>query len=230
MKTLIAALLLVLGSSFSVIAAEVVDLPLRTNRVAAQQIYDILSDTNVDAKDVYVGLSTDLQTDLWILQLEHFLSAKPELTTEQYSVVAEAIGLLSTGIHGRQHASGDEASRAAASLEHLTHRIKGTFTRGEGVVFGRLGYSAVDAAVASLASRSGIDGPSEKESTRGIRSNAPAGPITSNADCECSTESDWCYETPTSPYNSCIAVRGQCAKTPAGCGTFWQYGCNGMCS
>ena len=224
MKKLLVAMFLCLGFSFSVSAARVVDLPLRTNRVAVQQMYDVLSDANVDAKDTYLGLSTDLQADLWTLQLEHFLAANPELTPEQYSVVAETIGLLSTGIHHRRRTSSAEAAHATESLRLLTARIKSAFTREEGAVFGQLGYSAVDRSVSSLASSGDQSDPSDEKRNRAIRSNAPAGSIISNGECNCNSEDDWCYWG-----YMCIPRPLSCTRTPAGCGTLWEKGCNGLC-
>ncbi|HEX6101266.1 MAG TPA: bacteriocin fulvocin C-related protein [Thermoanaerobaculia bacterium] len=227
----IVTVLLLLGASLSVSAAGVVD--LRPDRIAVQQAYDRMSDPNVNARDIYLGLTTDMQADLWVMHFEEFLAASPDLTTEQYSIVAEAIGLVSTGLLQRRHGNPEEAQRAIESLNLLTSRIRKAFTRGEGMVFGQLGYAAISTSVAALAVRGAIDEPAERGDrppVRDMASNAPKGPIASNADCECSTVSDWCYQSPTSPYNQCYIPFPRCTRSQDGCGTLWQYGCNGFCA
>lgn len=52
-----------------------------------------------------------------------------------------------------------------------------------------------------------------------------------DADCECSTVSDYCcfLDCPTSPTPKCARGRRICSLVPTGCGFLWQYGCNGVC-
>lgn len=233
MKTLIAAaLVLSLGSSLPADAARPSDLPLRSDRQMVQQVYDVVSDADVDAKPIYRGLAAELQADLWTLQMQEFLAAGPNLTVEQHSIVAEALGLLTAGVHLRDHGSIEESARATAAIDHLSARIRASFTRSEAAVFTQLGRYAIQESLTSLAHRAAADLPKDDHDPkplREIRIDAVRGPIASNADCECSTESDWCYNSPTAPIQSCIARPMQCTRTPAGCGTFWTYGCNGMC-
>ena len=47
-------------------------------------------------------------------------------------------------------------------------------------------------------------------------------------DCDCSTESDWC-DWVTNPDPGCKTGFRKCHYYIEGCGTLWQYGCNGLC-
>lgn len=233
MKKLALASFLIISSSLGAFAQTSSPLPLRSPRSTVQQIYDVISDENSDAKTIYAPLSVDLQADLWLFQLEQFLAANPRLTPAQYALTLEAIGLLSTGVHHHRMLVGtNSADQATAALSNLTSRIRQVFARSEGLVFAHLGWSAVDTSVASLEdpdTATADDGP-----TRGAlnpTSNEMATRlIVSNEECSCSSQSDWCWETPTSPKNDCVARPRACTKTPAGCGTFWDYACNGVCS
>jgi len=210
------------------------EVPLREQRDVVHRMYDVISASQADARSIYAALTVDLQADLWTFQLERFLAENPDLTPEQYAVTAEAIGLLSSGAHHRiAMGESEDAARALAAMSNLTTRIQQVFLPSEGMAFANLGSAAVDSASDALARGRGHD-RSDQPSKYGSRvaANAQRRDVTPNAECECSTESDWCtvWQSPTAPINDCVARPMTCTRTPAGCGTFWDYGCNGICS
>jgi hypothetical protein len=211
------------------------ELPLRTQRDIVHRLYDVISAPQVDARSIYATLTVDLQADLWTFQLERFLAENPDLTPEQYGVTAEAIGLLSSGVH-HHIATGEseDAARALAAMSNLTTRIQKAFLPSEGIAFAQLGRSAVDSASYALARGRGPDHSNDQPLNHvgRVAANAQRREVTPNAECECNTESDWCtlWQSPTAPINDCVARPMTCTRTPAGCGTFWEYGCNGICS
>lgn len=65
-----------------------------------------------------------------------------------------------------------------------------------------------------------LDQPDGSGEPPGGNGGNPPNQITVPADCECSTESDWCF-------GYCDGIN---CTAGTGCGFLWQYDCNGMCA
>lgn len=209
---------LIAGIAISVsIIADERTLPLRHERREVVTQYARLAAVPLlERRDAYAATAARMRSDLWTLHLEYFLSDHPELTTEHRSVIYEALGLLASGI---LDISGDP-SRWQAEIEPLLRNLQ---TRAQQV----LPPGMASAVLAEL-------GPSSNVVGDAVNGPLPRWRVVPNGyECECSTESDWCcaFTQPTCPTPTCRASQPPfgCTPTSSGCGTFWMYGCNGMC-
>jgi len=213
------------------IYAQAIPTPLRNPREAVVQLYEVISDTS-DPREIYGSLSVDLQSDLWMLQLEDFVAQNPRLTVEQRSLTMEALGLLASGVLQRKASpSTTVATQAQMEIDGLASRTAQIFPGFGKFVFGRMGRYAILTSVDALEMEVAEKVPSAPPTIRREKPVTVSSRIvTVNASCECSTESPYCGAgSITAPSYSCIRRPAQCTRTTWGCGFLFTYGCNGLC-
>lgn len=184
--------------------------PLRNARVEMVATFERLSKLPGDElRQEYRTLSAPVQEDLWTIHLERFLETHPTLTREQRAVVFEGIGLLASGVIEAARQPGNLTEDTYASLRAFEYRAKT-------VLPADLARAAFAAMSASDALRTAPDEPRKWQLTPNI----------GTPECDCSSDSDWCNGV-TNPTPKCKAAR--CTMVD-GCGTFWLYVCDGLCS
>ena len=158
---------------------------------------------------VYDDLSVSMRQDLWSLHLSRALVELPELTVEQRAVILRGMGLISRGLLGSDPSDPEWEARFGESLRYLERQAQELLPRDIALnVFSSLGMH-VDMSGAAPAT---CNGSPEQWAEETLEKNIP--------NCSCSRISDWCANR-CSPA-VCMPVNG--------CGTFWQYTCDGKCS
>lgn len=198
-----------------VLAACLVSLPLLAagpgerlaERAALIAQYDALAPlTETQRKDAYSVLTPDVQSALWVVHLERFLVDHPELTAQQRGVIYEGIGMLRAGLFERLYSS--DAARVAAATEDLNQfsiRAKSL-----------LSHELTDLAFNTIGRGKPAAEPVDPMAGRWKVAGNPL-PY-----CTCSVQDDYCWE------GGCVYRTNSCRFT-TGCGTFFQYGCDGLC-
>src|SRR4051812_19251979 len=80
--------------------------PTRNNRTDVVIAYAQLTMASGSARrELFLQSSPSMQGDLWILHLEYFVTDHEQLTTEQRSIIFEAVGLLASGLFEEDHAN-----------------------------------------------------------------------------------------------------------------------------
>jgi hypothetical protein len=178
--------------------------PLRNDRGEVAAIRALIAGASSEAnqKELYFALPPSLRADVWTLHLEAFVQPESDLIAAQKSVVYEAIGLIAAG------ALDDDVQLPPEVENAFLARIRANFAPALATsIFASLGRTG----------RTRTGTPGEKGR---IGVNVP--------ECSCSTKSNWC-DSVTNPEPYCKTLL-RCMSTPDGCGTFWQYACDGTCS
>ncbi len=170
------------------------------------------------------------RSDLWRTHLALYLVKHTELNQEQKQIILEGMSLATP--EGFEVKSDNPAWKTKVEeLGSLENRILAFFSKEEGArIFATLGDSEPPT---SLSSSGPVVSPKRANSVanrysskynvwtlnRFVAQDQGIGMEMENA-CGCSTQSDWCL-------NWCGG--GPCTRSDSGCGTFWQYPCNGNC-
>lgn len=201
--------------ALSALSLEAQQVPLRHERAAVdQELNRISTFPMLQRRERFADLPVAMQQDLFTLHLERYIADHPDLPTEQLSVLYEGIGLL---VSGRL-----EIDRKSAAWDRDVKPLLDAFTARARQV---LPPNVIHEAILTLGTPEEVTLALPKDGRFRVRPNTP--------DCECSTESDWCGSfCPTCPLVQCKASAWPitCIPTYSGCGTWWQYGCNGMCA
>jgi hypothetical protein len=160
-------------------------------------------------KQLVVALPNDVRSSLWTFQISELLRDGTDMTAEQRAVAYEGIGLL---------AAGKTPTEAAADFNAFEKRLRSAFaTSAHAVAFVQLGTDTMVPAT-----------PADRATLTRLRSVARRpDPSASLPQCSCSHLSDWC-DTFTNPDNVCSS-HFSCTRTIDGCGTFWDWECDGIC-
>lgn len=183
-----------------------------TTREEVLSYYDALADLTLqERKSLLSTLPASLQQDLWILHLQRFLAGHPELTIEQRSIVYEGIGLMAAGLIE----SRDPNVSVDARVQHLDRRARVTYSRA------LMAEAFIE-----------LGGPSPHRVDVAAANNRPfrATANSEGSECHCASTSDYCDWWCGNNYFCALRMPGPRGCTwHLGCGTFWQYWCDGWC-
>jgi hypothetical protein len=210
---LLAVVLVAAGASFSAFAD--MRVALHEPRVDVETAYSQFSQSTTIQlrKEAFRTLSDEMRTDLWLLHLERFLKAHPDLTAEQRDVVLDVIGVLATAPSWQELNS--SGSYVAARLHRIDLVALSVMPRDlYSSAFVRLGDDFVLLA-------------DEPHPTSGSRSWKVIGNPIVQWDCDCNKAHSFC-DTLTNPTPVCATAL--CKSYPDGCGWFWAQPCDGLCS
>jgi hypothetical protein len=212
-KVLIGCCFLLLLGSLRMSAADLVRVPLRNSRPDVMTVYtEFTLRAAAERRVIYRTLPSAMQSDLWVVHLEQFLAAHPELTAEQRSVVFEGLGIIAAGVVD----SNDRTGPLYAAVQHLELRSRSIMSME------LLKEAFVDLGGPDLDSRAmGIGGVTDRHFT------ARRTPIRTldTVDCSCATDDDWCGSITS--VSKCHGLQ-DCTFT-TGCGWFFLSACNGLC-
>jgi hypothetical protein len=163
------------------------------------------------------------RSDLWRTHLAIYLANHPELNEGQKEVILEGMSLAMPALFETRP---DWKTNVEGQLRSLENRALTVFSKGEGArIFATLG----DVEPATAQSDAGALAPPKNPDS--VKTSNPKRMLNrfvaqdmelTAPDCECTRESDWCY-------NYCSGHVPPCNYQQSGCGTFWQYQCTGMC-
>jgi hypothetical protein len=171
------------------------------------------------------------RSDLWKTHLALYLVKHSELNEGQKEIILEGISFATPASFELPPDNPLWTARVGEPLRLLENRILAAFSKEEGArIFATLG----DPEPATSASTTGSVASPKR--TNPVESNRPSkhhGRVLNRSlgqdmvelgsnDCSCSTSSDWCW-------NYCGGSAPSCDRTQGGCGTFYQYACNGKC-
>ena len=209
-KTLV-AMLLVIGAVAVQGGSQIAsgeDFPKMSLRNARTDVMSVYSDLSLrpmtERRVLFRTLSPGMQSDLWIVNLQQFLVAHPELTVEQRSVVFEGLGILGAGVFDSADKAG-ELYIAARNLESRAKTLISTELLREAFVDlgGRDVASPLPAVFAPRRTPRTLD----------------------DVNCACATTDDWCGDITGVVY----CARIECTFT-TGCGWIFLDACNGLCT
>lgn len=156
-----------------------------------------------ERREFYSRESRTMRQDLWTIHLQRFLAERRDLTSDERSVIYEALGMLSAGILERARSTDStQAAEARASLDKLRERSR-TVMRADVAKQALTELGPVQARPVTAVLRLRAQGWSDP--------------------CECSTSSDWCS------WSRCTANELTRCRPQEGCGTLWDYTCDGLC-
>lgn len=198
----------------SLYGADRIAVELHNERADVLAVYAYVRTLSADeAKAHYRTQRAPMQEDLWSVHLERFVDQHPALTADQRAVIFEALGLLASGvIHEARDSTGSAAVPAYEAVSRLEYRAKTMLGRA-------LAQEALSALVPTDSSAR-VESPAANAHAI-IRTDVGRYPP-----CDCSSESSWC-DSITNPTPKCKS--GGCTPYD-GCGTFWLYMCDGICS
>jgi hypothetical protein len=150
---------------------------------------------------IFDSLEPQTQSKLWVAHLQRFLSRNPGLSADQLAVVQQAIELAA---RPETFATARDSELwevlVGEPLAELESRVRAVFNPRQ-----------TAAILSELGGREVMEAP------------VVAGSKVAAVFCQCSTSSDWCTGGA-----HCVLNGGGCTHQQ-GCGTFWQYICNGLC-
>ena len=163
------------------------------------------------------------RSDLWKVHMALYLAQHPELNKSQSEVIVEAISFVTPEVFDIRADSAAWRAYVEQPLHSLEEHVLAVFTRKEGgEILTRLGGE--EPAVSKIESDKSGDAQLKLGSwmstslfTKGILSPMINTSAVPEPDCECSTQSNWCWDR-------CSGVG--CHHTDSGCGTLWMYPCN----
>lgn len=165
-------------------------------------------------------MSPSMQADIWA---HHFLTTlveHPEFTAEQQAVIQEALSLLTPELFEIDPSHPQWAEQVDKPLRALKERAKAAFADRAfaKAVFMQLGPDP-EPGVEDRTKLSGSFFSSLRP--RQTRAQSEGFPL-----CTCSRVSDWCnYDF----WDADECVPSWCTWTPSGCGTLFNYRCDGFC-
>ncbi len=172
------------------------------------------------------------RSDLWRTHLALYLVNHAELNQGQKQITLEGMSLATPqGFDVR--ADNPAWAARVEELRSLENRILAGFSKEEGArIFATLGDPELPNSLSSSGPVVSPKSPNLVESRSSIKYNVRTlnrfvgqgvGELMDmeNA-CGCSHASDWCW-------NRC-GGSSTCSNTTSGCGTLWQYACDGMCT
>jgi hypothetical protein len=182
--------------------------------------YEALEGISVpERRNFLAALPASLQEDLWIVHLQRFLDEHPALTQEQRSIVYEGIGLMASGLVAARQANTEQVTDER--VIYFEGRVRRAFSK-------------------ELAARAfyHVGGPppvpNRSPARRGDKGLKVGTQWVCGQLCECSAASDYCqcgWWEPLPCWKTCQAKipgpRG--CVWQQGCGTFYQYWCDGVC-
>ncbi|HUR81166.1 MAG TPA: bacteriocin fulvocin C-related protein [Thermoanaerobaculia bacterium] len=189
----------------------------------APPTYDELQELAVPDRAAAVRqLPAESQASLWNEHLLRELAAHPEFSGEQRAVIQEAFALLTPQMFAVERSDARWAEEVGQPLERFTERARQLFEpRVARELFTQMGPAVRDSARTPPRERSMWMPRKSASSSRRVATNEfPR--------CQCSIISDWCTDSSGLGMIYC-AQTGGCYFTSTGCGTFFQYACNGMC-
>jgi hypothetical protein len=154
---------------------------------------------------VFDVLSADTKSELWRAHLTQYLEQHPSLDRTKTELVNQAIEFVSRPTtFSTPHTDPLWGMLVGQTTKKLEKKFQAAFGKDE-----------ADAIVGRFT-------PENHSALRVMELDATGAKAI--LQCSCSTQSDWCSP---SPYR-CYVNNPTCATT-SGCGTFFQYTCNGTC-
>lgn len=194
-------------------AIELQKMSLRTARVDAVSVYsDLMQRPMAERRVLYGDLSSGMKSDLWVVHLQQFMASHPELTPEQRGVVFEGLGIIAAGVFESKDKDSD-----------LVNAVRQLELRAKAIVPNDL-FREAFVNLGGADPRAGV-GDGAIPSPLVVQHLRPK--VLDDVMCECSTESDWCG-SPGSGMTCHGGLAFSCTFQ-TGCGTLWQYACNGLC-
>lgn len=185
----------------------------RANKAKLPRSYDeVLAYPEMYRRAIHVESSPQVRSQLWSEQLTRYRAAHPALSGEQASVVDTAAALAA-----------DPATFADTMTTHVRQRLSGLRDSAIKV----FGTNDARQLVAMLGPEQPV--PASATSASAI----PAGVVVNG--CGCSVESDYCFQSSCVPWQDCTCNGPfpndciPCSAVSGGCGTFYQYPCDGGC-
>lgn len=185
----------------------------KANKATLPQTYDdVVAYPEMYRRAIYVESTPQVRSQLWTEQINRYRTAHPALSGEQASVV-------------------DTAAKLAADQANFADPITAA---------ARQQLSALqDSAIKAFGKQDAGQLLATLGSTETTTANArPAGPVPAGVvvnGCGCSVESDYCVQSSCVPWQACDCNSPfpndciNCAAVSGGCGTFYQYPCDGGC-
>lgn len=185
----------------------------RANKAKLPRTYDeVVSYPEMYRRAIHVESSPQVRSQLWAEQLSRYQAAHPALSVDQASVVDTASKL---------------AADPATFADTMTTQVRQRLSTLKDSAIKAFGNSDARQLVAML-------GPAEPVLMSANASGAiPAGVIVNG--CGCSVESDYCVQSSCVPWQDCTCNGPfpndciPCSAVSGGCGTFYQYPCDGGC-
>lgn len=201
----------------------------------ASRLYSTLSSLSInDRKTLYKGLTPELKSELWKVQLRSYLSKHSDLTDKQREAIEGAIAFITPQLFKIPQDSPDWEEKVDKPVQLLTKRILEVFPRE--VARELLTILGGPEPLVSLDLRrinSGLGlinsgcGRATQEANLGLNKKQPlifrliSGSF-AQVSCDCSRRSDWCLQE-----QECII--SNCEQNCC-CGFFYLYTCNGECA
>jgi len=176
-----------------------------------------------ETKAWFRNASPNEKSELWRTHLALFLVTHPELNERQKKVVLAGMSLVTPEFFEIRSSDPGWKAKVGEPLRALEEQITRAFSpRDAAKIFVTLSSHTESAnCAAGYADSVLLKSVNYPFSQAPNRFGMPDVEF-EKRDCGCSTDSDWC---PISGY--CKA--GSCTRTTSGCGTFWNYPCDGMC-
>jgi hypothetical protein len=154
---------------------------------------------------VFDALTADTKAELWRVRLTNYREQHPALDRTRIDLLDQAVEFVSRPTtFSTPHTDPLWDVLVGQPTKKLERRFRALFGRNEAAaIVGRLT-------------------PEDQSSLQVVE--VDVNTFKSVIQCSCSTVSDWCSP---SPYR-CYTTNPTCAQT-SGCGTFFQYTCNGTC-
>lgn len=178
----------------------------------AARLYSTLAPLSMnDRKEVFIGLTSELKSEVWKAHLRSYVSKHPELTEKQKEAVQSAIALVTPRLFEISEDSPEWQKNVDEPIQRLERKVLEVFSR--------------EAARELLTV---LGGPEPKQANPVLikKTSLKLKPISRGVQpdptCTCSTRDDWCPQDYT-------CIPDPCARTWP-CGTFFSRVCNGMCA
>lgn len=205
----------------------------------AVRIYNSLSLlSKSDRKDFYRGLTSELKSEIWKLQLRSYLVKHPDLSDKQKQAIEELIVFIKPHIFEIPQDNPDFEEKVNKPVQFFTKKMTEVFpgeivrelltVLGSSESISVLHYNRIN--FISKLAKPECDS-TEQETNLGIikkpiRTQPQAFKLISASyppeNCDCSIRSDWCPEGLECVTSNC---QPRCC-----CGTFLLYTCNGVCA
>jgi len=190
---------------------------VRQTRDDVGRIYeDLQSSAPAERREIYGSLPAALKSAVWTKHFLDTLARHPELTVPQRDVIQFGLTLLKSNVLDTDPSDPNRAALVDAPLQELAARAQRVFTP-------ELAYEVF----ADFGSRTTpVDGA---ERLPAAASKTVRHPKPTTSTCECSLFSDYCQAFRGGMNGWYCSQIGGCYLSSTGCGTFWEYACNGMC-